>query len=284
MMARLILNPATRISYVALRVISMPKMVAWYQQVLGLAVLQASAKRTLLGVRTNRRVLVLLETGASQISTQVAGLTAFSLALPTRGALLKLAAGLPAAVLPVAWFRSGFGLGVRLTDPEGTQVILEHDAGVQAIPPRGYDFANAQTQPMLAPKLPKVAAERMLPAGAAVGRLEVTTSQFLATMGHIETVLGFVRQQDSGQRAYLTVGDNTHHIGIELVADAQARLRGPSDAGADYVSLVVPDVATLSLLRQNLIAKQWQNFDYNAEHQYLRVAGPNQLIMWFSVA
>lgn len=129
-MTQMMLNPSSRIGFVALRVHDLTVMRAWYVQMLGLEVLQDSRHQVLLGLQANHRVLLLLEGGGNISKTPTAGLSAFALSVPTLPVVLKQVAWLHAQGVAVSpWFKTGFSRGVRVNDPEGNEVILEYDEG-----------------------------------------------------------------------------------------------------------------------------------------------------------
>ncbi|MFD1393914.1 VOC family protein [Lacticaseibacillus jixianensis] len=281
----MMLNPASRIGFVALLVQDLPQMRDWYTTMLGLEILQEEPGRVLLGLKANHRVLVVLEAGGVVTKTPTAGLSAFALAVPTWSEVLQHVAWLKAHDATLSpWFKTGFSRGVRLKDPEGTEVILEYDEGPRLVAGRGYNFTNAVAQPLTAPRLPKPAARLpVLPPPTFIGRLVVATPRLDQTVTHIQQLLGFIRQQKTKDWAYLTVGDNTRHIGIEV----QAQKLGPrpdNAAGAHYLSMVVPNLSMLNLLRMNLTTHAWKQFEFDAQNDYLMIEGPNGLTVWFSLA
>lgn len=284
-MTQMMLNPSSRIGYVALRVHDLKVMRTWYVQMLGLEMLQAGAHQVLLGLQANHRVLVLLEAGGSLATTPTAGLSAFALAVPTWPIVLKQVAWLQAQGVTVsAWFKTGFSRGVRLRDPEGNELILEYDEGPRLVVGHGYNFTNAAGKLASAPRLPAPPKQApLLPPPTFIGRLVVETPVFEETVDHVQNTLGFILQQKTADWAYLTVGDNTMHFGIE-VRHRPLAPRLPELTGTHYVSVIIPNHSMMNLLQLNLQKRGWTDFQYDAKNDYLMIAGPNHLTLWFSIA
>lgn len=284
-MTQMMLNPSSRIGFVALRVHDLTVMRAWYVQMLGLEVLQDSRHQVLLGLQANHRVLLLLEGGGNISKTPTAGLSAFALSVPTLPVVLKQVAWLHAQGVAVSpWFKTGFSRGVRVNDPEGNEVILEYDEGPRLVVGHGYNFTDAAGKPLPTPHLPKAPRRApLLPPPSFIGRLVVETPALTATIDHVQNTLGFILQQKTPNWGYLTVGDNTMHFGIEVVK----RQLGPRPAdviGAQYVSVIIPNHSMMNLLQLNLQTRGWTDFDYDAANDYLMIDGPNHLTLWFSIA
>lgn len=284
-MTQMMLNPSSRIGFVALRVHDLSVMRTWYVKMLGLEILQDGRHQVLLGLQANHRVLLLLEDGGTMASKPTAGLSAFALSVPTLPVVLKQVAWLKAQGVPVSgWFKTGFSRGVRLTDPEGTGVILEYDEGPRLVVGHGYNFTDAAGKPMPSPRLPKPPARApILPPPTFIGRLVVETPVLDETVDHVQHTLGFILQQKTASWAYLTIGDNTMHFGIEVIKSAI----GPRPAkavGAHYVSVIIPNHSMMNLLKLNLQTRGWTDFKYDAVNDYLMIDGPNHLTLWFSIA
>lgn len=282
---QMMLNPTSRIGFVALLVADLEKMRDWYRDTIGLEVLQEEADRVLLGLQANHRVLVVLEAGGVTQTLPTAGLQAFAIAVPTWSVVLQRVAWLKAHEVPMSsWFHTGFSRGISLEDPEGTTVILEYDEGPRLVAGRGYNFTRATEKAMVTPRLPKPPVTLPgLPPQTTIGRLVVATPRFKETVAHVQRLLGFILQQQTASWAYLTVGDNTRHIGIAVKA-ADLPPRPAETAGAHYLSIVVPNLTMLHLLQVNLETHGWTAYAFDQANDYLMIQGPNGLTVWFSLA
>ncbi|KMO58757.1 hypothetical protein PZ03_03855 [Lacticaseibacillus rhamnosus] len=58
----------------------------------------------------------------------------------------------------------------------------------------------------------------------------------------------------------------------------------PDMYGLDYVSFILPDKMTMANILMNLDAAGLTDYDYHHENQFLMIAGPNRLTLWFRVA
>jgi catechol 2,3-dioxygenase len=54
--------------------------------------------------------------------------------------------------------------------------------------------------------------------------------------------------------------------------------------GLDYVSFILPDKMAMENILMNLDAAGLTDYDYHHENQFLMIAGPNRLTLWFRVA
>ncbi|WP_125702763.1 VOC family protein [Lacticaseibacillus daqingensis] len=282
-MTRFVISPQTRVGFISIRVHNLDAMRAWYSNALGLVVLQDNGVRVLMGIGADHHVILDLEAGGRMLKQLPAGVAGYSLNVPSRVALLGLAAGLTARGVPVlGWHQTGFSLGFAVRDPEQNLVLVEYDRGTQADVLRGYDFADGRLTPVKQPRqsTPPLA---VMPGGTRIGRFVIRTADFATTTTYLRDVLGFVRQQHEQDFSFLTSGDAVRHIGATVQLDVKARPRRAEHAGVQYVNLVVPDKMVLARMYANLVSQGWHDFYFDPGANYLMVTGPNRLTLWFSV-
>ncbi|WP_225047547.1 VOC family protein [Lacticaseibacillus kribbianus] len=279
-MQRFVLDRRTRLGFVGVRVQNMAQMVAWYQDTLGLTLLKKDAHQALLG-NGRRHVLAMIEGGGRLLKTPPAGLSGFGLNLPTRNALMAVAARLAAHGVALSWWETGFALGVSFVDPEHNLVRLAFDPGLSGAISRTYDFADGTTVAIPAPSLPR-GVHFARPERVELAQLVVRTRLVAETATYLGDILGMVPQQQAEDHAFLTVGDAAAHFSVVVEAAPKARARREVHAGGRYVNLVLPNAAALVALEANVRGHQWPVRRVDSA-QYLMVTGPNRLTMWFSV-
>ncbi|MFD1430463.1 VOC family protein [Lacticaseibacillus mingshuiensis] len=278
-----ILDAATRIGFIALKVAEAEPVADWYRQ-MGFETLQEKEKQVMLGIHADRKVLLILqEVVGLQPNGPLTGLSGFSVMLPTRPSLLAAYRRVSARE-KVQGFTTTWGLGFTTVDPLGNAVTFAYDEEGPTKPP-GYRWRSADRIAAAPALFAGGADERTMPVGTTLGQLVVRVHSLAETLPYVTQVLGFDElpgKQSPGQFS-LTVGNATMHIMLTLEEDPRALPPMPDHFGAKYVNLVVPNTLILRLLRANLATAPGSSYHYDEKKRYLMAAGPNRLTMWFSV-
>ena len=288
-MADFQLAEETQIGFVALKVKNLHELTRWYQEVLGLTVLEQNDKQVFLGTRMNQRVLVLLsQISDGESAVGLSGLDHFALLLPNIGALGSAYQQAKAKTDISNLFETGYTQGFAVKDPEGNGIEMVIDHAIEQYQTIGnFDWEDDAQKPMAEAELLKHHDDDYagVPSGSTIGHIALKVTNINDSADYLVKVLGFAEKASSTeQEAFLTTGDSHHHIGIELLAAATANTAGEQTLGLDYVNMLLPSAKPLTDLMTNLKAQNVTDYDYSEAHQYLRIAGPSNLTLWFSVA
>jgi catechol 2,3-dioxygenase len=233
---------------VALRVADLDRMVAFYEDVIGLETLERGDDRAVLGVDDPLLVLLAASERPPRADAET-GLFHTAFRVPSRAAL-----GDALARIEARWHLDGVSdhhvsEALYLTDPEDNGVEVYRDRP-QSTWPIDDGRVKMDTLPLALDSLHEAAtgADRC-PAGTTVGHVHLEVSSLEASRSCYVDGLGLgVRQEMSGA-LFLAFDDYHHHVGcnvwngrstqgegrglawFELVADAPEAIRARFDAG-----------------------------------------------------
>lgn len=238
----------TRLGVVSLVVADLDRSVPFYEQSIGLRVLERTDGRAVLGVADEALVELVEEPGAGPVE-RTAGLFHLALLLPSRVDL-------------AAWVQHAIDDGVRvegasdhvvsealyLSDPDGHGIEIYADRGREV-----WEGKVQELMTTLALDLPSLLAEvdpadptpyAGMPAGTTMGHVHLKVAEVPATIAWFRDVLGFDLMATYGpQAAFLGANGYHHHIGANTWMSGG---RGPSGQGTarlGHVTVVLPDAA-----------------------------------------
>lgn len=239
------LSPDTHIGAVHLRVRDLEGVAAFYEDVLGFAVLGEDGVNAALGVLDERPLLVLH--GAPHAPVRPAGSTGLfhvAFRVPTRRDLGSL-------ILRVRnhdWTFEGFGdhnvsEAAYLADPEGNGIELYVDRSRNV-----WHSVDGQvfmtTEPLDLPGLLMAAdaAAPRLPAGTTVGHVHLRVSSLQGAEAFYVGRLGFqVTTRSYPGALFMAAGEYHHHVGCNVWGESSARRPPEGSLGLRSFDVVVPD-------------------------------------------
>ena len=242
------LNHATaplRIGRVRLRVRDLEAVSDFYQRVIGLAVIEQSAKRATLGAGTVPLLELLADPAASPRNPRDAGLFHTAFLLPTRADLAR-------------WLAHAVKLGVKLqgasdhivseaiylADPEGNGIEVYADR-----PPLGWRDTNGQiriaTEPLDAPGLLAAGTGDWagFPAGGIIGHVHLQVGDVGAAEAFYRDILGFQVTSHYPGASFFGSGGYHHHLAGNTWNSRGAGSRPDGATGLDAVEVLVRDLA-----------------------------------------
>lgn len=251
------LHPDLSLGAAELTVSDLGRSAAFYEQVLGMTVLERGNGSARLGTAT-RPLLVLTEVpGAAPAPRSAPGLYHFAVLLPTRVDLAR-------------WVRHAAGLGLRvgqgdhlvseafyLNDPDGHGIEVYRDR------PRGewrwnLDQVQMASDPIdIAGLLAEPGAEepfRGLPDGTVMGHFHLRVTDLAATEGFYRGVLGFDVVARWPGALFVSVGGYHHHFGLNAWQSEGGRPAPEGTARLLGVELVLPGAAEIMRLAGHLEA------------------------------
>ena len=251
------LPDATAVGAVRLQVADLTRSLPYYQDVLGLRVLEQGSGHAALAVHGEDRVLVHLD---EEPGTQPAGrhprlgLYHYAILLPDRASLARF-------VRHLADQRVDAGAGDHLVseafylkDPDGLGIEVYADRPRESWRRVGRELQMA-TDPVDIGNLLETAGEARwagMPAGTVMGHVHLHVGDLTHAAAFYAEGLGFDRTTWSYPGAlFLGAGGYHHHVGVNTWAGSAASA-GPGEARLLEWTLELPDVTSLAALHSNL--------------------------------
>lgn len=239
------LPDATHVGSVRLQVADLPRSVNYYEQVLGLSVLERSADTATLGVAPSREALVHLHAkpGVRPIARRGAfGLYHFALLLPERAALGRFAAHLSRLHVPAGTADHLVSESMYLNDPDGLGIEVYADRPRRTWQTRGREIAMA-VDPLDVAELIAAAGSRAwdgAPPGTTIGHMHLHVGDLDHAEAFYHSALGFDKMLWSFPGAlFMAAGGYHHHLGTNTWSPGPS----PTDEQARLLEweLIVPD-------------------------------------------
>lgn len=254
------ISPAAVIGAVSLTVSDLDRSLTFYQNRLGLTLLERSAASARLGAG-EAALLHLTEVKGARKPPRTTGLYHFAVLLPSR---YELAQALRRLAETETSLQGGADHGVSealyLADPDGTGIELYADRAQDEWPrdedgqlDMGTDALDVDGLVDLLEVDPRPWAG--MPAGTRVGHVHLQVSNLARAEVFYTGVLGFKLMQRYGSAAaFLSAGGYHHHIGINTWAGAGAPPPPTGSAGLRWFEVVLPSPAEVQAAAARLQA------------------------------
>ena len=242
------LPPDTTVGPVELTVADHDRSRRYYEQTIGLRVLEQAGSRMSLGV-DGTELLALVEEPGARPAVGHTGLFHFALLLPDRPSLARWLAHAGRDRVPLAGLSDHFvSEAIYLSDPD------QHGIEIYADRPRqsweGQVEAGLTTFPLdvdaLLAELDDPATEPFegLPGGTTMGHVHLRVATIPETIAFYRDVLGFDLMASLGLRAaFLAAGGYHHHFGANIWESSGATPPPPGTAALRQATIVLPDAA-----------------------------------------
>jgi len=242
------LPPDTTVGPVELTVSDLERSRSYYEQIVGLRVLEHGGSRMSLGT-DGTELLVLVEEPGARPAVGHTGLFHFALLVPDRRSLARWLAHAGSDRVPLAGLSDHFvSEAIYLSDPD------QHGIEIYADRPRqvweGQVEAGLTTLPLdvdaLLAELEDPALESFegLPAGTTMGHVHLRVATIPETVEFYRDLLGFDLMATYGsQAAFLAAGGYHHHIGANSWESSGAPPPPSGTAALRQATIVLPDAA-----------------------------------------
>jgi len=252
---RPVLPDETHLGRAALAVPDLGAATDFYSTVVGLAVLERSQERAVLGVED--RPLVVLEATTDERTADAAGLYHIAVRVPSRGAL-----GDALARVREDWHLDGasdhrVSEALYLTDPAGNGVEIYRDYPRDAWPRAADGTVEMATDPLDLEALDAAAtgadgADRA-PSGTDLGHVHLEVTSLPAFRECYVETFGFEVQAEVRGAAFVGAGGYHHHVG----ANVWNHRREPAGGrGLAWFEVVLPGADALDALRDRLWSRE----------------------------
>ncbi len=241
------LPDATHVGRVRLAVSKLERAVAFYSEIIGLAVLDhgADTKLARLGAHGDQRVLLELDElpGVKPLGKQMRlGLYHTAFLLPSREALSGFVQYLTKRRVPFASSDHAVSEALYLTDPDGLTVEVYADRPRSLWPIRNGQIQGG-VEPLRFNELPAVGPDSWhgAPAGTAVGHVHFFVNDLRKAAAFYHVGLGLDHAMWPLPSAmFLSAGGYHHHVGTNIWA-AGSSVASVTDARLLFWELTLPD-------------------------------------------
>jgi catechol 2,3-dioxygenase len=249
------IHPNTVLGEVHLKVSNLERSIKFYQEVIGLQILNQTTNSVQFTVNGTHVLLALQEIPAASIVPRrsAAGLYHFAILVPDQKSL-----GLSLRSL----IQSGIHIGqadhlvseaLYITDPDQNGIEIYADRPRESWKRDIGGNYEMATDPIDWDGLLEEAGDATwtgLPAGTIIGHIHFHVSDLQKSKQFYVDILGFDIQVDMGARGalFISAGGYHHHIGLNVWAGVGAPAAPEDGTGLAYYTIVVPDESELQRL------------------------------------
>lgn len=252
------LHPATEIGVVQLKVSSLERSVAFYQEVVGLKILNQQGNTAELTVDGVHPLVILRELDQADVLPRRAGagLYHFAILLPDRASLGLAVRNLVEHQIPVGQGDHLVSEALYINDPDNNGIEIYADRPRETWQRDEQGHYVMTTDPVDIDGL-LAASEGMawagLPVGTRIGHVHFHVSDLKKAEEFYCKVLGFDIVANYGSSAlFVSAGGYHHHIGLNTWAGVGAPPVPENAAGLDYYELVLPNRSEVKAVVQRL--------------------------------
>ena len=240
--------PGTTMGPVELTVVDRERSRQYYEQTIGLRVLEENGSRLTFGVN-GTELLVLVEEPGARPSVGHTGLFHFALLLPDRPSLARWLAHAGRDRVALTGLSDHFvSEAIYLRDPDHHGIELYADRSRETW--EGRVEEGMTTLPLdvdaLLGELDDPATEPFdgLPAGTTMGHVHLQVAAIPETVAFYRDLIGFELMASYGSQAvFLAAGGYHHHLGANTWESAGASPPPPGTAALRQATIVLPDAA-----------------------------------------
>ncbi|WP_320163551.1 VOC family protein [uncultured Trichococcus sp.] len=243
---------------VTLKINDLKKMTQFYQEALGLDLMEEKENSVVLGVAADNTPLVeLIQLAAPSDRKRTTGLFHLAILLPTRADLGSILYHLLTKKYDIDGASDhGYSEAIYLQDPEGNGIEIYRDKELADWDIRPDGKIEGVTEAMDADGVigAMVKIYDGIPAGSKMGHVHLTVHDLVETQQFYENVLGISLKSDFfGQAKFFAAGNYHHHIGSNMWAGKHLPAAEENQPGLAYFTWVVADNAAYEALKGRLV-------------------------------
>lgn len=254
-----IMKPTIKMGKVVLNVRDLWTMLTFYQNKVGLDVLESSSEHALLGIREDNKELLELRISDKEISQNPrTGLFHVAFLVPTRRDLANILFSLITQkdIDVQGASDHGYSEALYFTDPEGNGIEIYRDKPKEEWTINEDGTIPGITKPMdgnavLAEKDKEV--EDKMPHGTVIGHVHLMVSNIDETKEFYTNVLGMDVKYEAGTSAiFMAAGEYHHHLAMNIWSTSDAPSIQKDDIGLNHYTIIMPDQAEYDALKANV--------------------------------
>lgn len=252
------LTTPAHVNAAALKVRDLDNMLAYYRQVLGLAVLDKTAERATLGAGGTPFLHLERRAGAELEAPTAAGLFHIAYLMPTRRDLARWLVHAATIQVPVDGFADhNVSEAIYLTDPEGNGIEVYSDRPKErwewrdGLVTMGTNELDIDSIVALTDRTRDDYASA--PEALRIGHIHLRVGDVARARTFYGTLLGL--DSTRGNRpdaAFLSSGGYHHHVAVNSWNSRDAQKRDPGQTGLDWFSLTVTDPVLFEAQKKRL--------------------------------
>lgn len=252
------MNEQVMLGTVTLNVKDLDMMTRYYEELIGLDVLNQTDTVSELGIKADGQPLLkLVKVEATSQQTMKAGLFHTAFLLPSRKDLGNLVYSFIKREIPIGGASDhGYSEAIYLQDPENNGIEIYRDKDKSEWDVQENGRIKGITVEMDADGVLASRDEGQvdkMPSGTLIGHVHLSVSDLEQNQEFYMDVLGLGLKDMFGDQArFLAAGDYHHHIGSNTWRGALPK-RDETDLGLRAYSFVLPTAAALEELRDNII-------------------------------
>lgn len=245
----------THLGRTALRVTDLDELTRFYQQVVGLAVLDRSSTHATLGVEDRPLLVLEADEDALERHTASAGLFHNAFRVPSREALGDALGRIRAHWQLAGASDHGVSEALYLTDPEGNGIEIYRDYPPKLWPSGGDGAVRMTTSPLDLQAVANAGAgHSTVPSGTDVGHIHLEVSSLEVFRDFYVDDIGFEVQTRLPGALFVAAGGYHHHIGANTWNHRSSPVSG---RGLSWFEVVLPDTDTLHAIRSRIEDSQY---------------------------
>ena len=247
-------KPVTYVGEVSINVLNLENAIAFYEDVIGLRVLQKTESKAVL-TTDGKTPLLTLEQPEDVIPKEgrTSGLYHFALLLPTRSDLAVFLRHLLATEYRFGAADHAVSEALYITDPDGNGIEVYYDR-----PSSDWEWTNGEVKMVTDPLdgnsilAESDAAWSGLPAGTLMGHIHLHVANLQDTEEFYVSGLGFKVVTRYDGALFTSTGDYHHHIGLNVWNGVGAPAPKKNSVGLNWFTLVYADEEARNKVVQQL--------------------------------
>ena len=281
-MQKFLIDQETFIGSVALKVRDMEKQLAFYTDVLKLAILNEENDMAFLGVKGRRAPLIALleEPGALPSPYTHNGLNHIGIKVKTRQQLCEFLNYFESINYPVLeTLDYGYAEVLVIKDPEYNVIKIYWDREIN------LENFNQVNRPLDVEDLKQVSGDILstLDVKTVIGHVQLNVSDIERSESFYKDTLGFkLRETDYRSVRYLSGNDYHHHVSLRHSQILELDKPDDNHMGLDYVTFHLQHDQAMQALKNHL-DEMGVDYFYNKGKNILNVDDPDGIHIWFRV-
>ncbi|MDX6153650.1 VOC family protein [Marinococcus sp. PL1-022] len=278
-----VIDPTVSVGPVQLRVQSISRAAAYYENVLGLRMLGRSSSTAVLGVPSDGAPLVMLREVEGSIAPPrtYAGLYHFAVLLPDRASLGAFIRHLHSTGEQYGASDHSVSEALYLTDPDGNGIEVYRDRPRTEWNCDSNGFIHMTVDPLHEQPLLQEGKNIQwhgVPAGTVMGHVHLHVHDMEEAYRFYVEMLGFDLAADPQKfpAFFVAAGGYHHHIGLNPWAGAKAPKASIRNTGLDMYTILLPSARALEPVAERLNAA---GYWFHREEHALYVTDPSGIVV-----
>lgn len=276
-------NKEMKLGAVTLAVSNLVKQATFYEDVIGLHIIEESDKKISLGIETSGEILLhLVPLKHQKIRNRTTGLYHLAFLLPTRESLGGVLRHLLEVKAPLGGAADhGYSEALYLDDPEGNGIEIYWDKprstwNVQEDGKIPGITIEMDAQGVLATG--KISMDKM-PKGTIIGHVHLTGINFDENVSFYRDILGFSLSDDLGGHArFFGMNGYHHHIGVNNWLGENIAIRKSDDLGIKHYEMVWENEQDFIEIKDKLSRNNYP-FEIKEDNLF-KIVDPNGIMIY----